>query len=354
MALPGQDRAVPVWVGDGLLARAPDEVPRYATGALIADAAVAAAHADLLETFVTAVIAAPADPLLLPAGEETKDAARLHGHWTALAERGLDRGAVLVVAGGGSTLDLGAFLGATWLRGVSVVIVPSTLLAQVDAGLGGKCGVNLGGAKNQVGAIWQPDAIVADRGLLRTLPASEWASGLGEVVKTALLAGDDLLAAVQGLDASLGAADPSVPDIVAACLRYKSDVVSADEREGDQRAVLNLGHTVGHVLEGLALEAGIPVAHGVAVAVGLVAETTALAGDAAIVEMVRGFVRHVGLPDTLDVEWDDARVRMLLDADKKRRGATTRVPVLRTPGNATIEDVALDALVAACRLGVAS
>lgn len=349
MRLPGRPQAVPVVVGRGVCAALPEDLPRWPSGMLISDGRVLDGHGAALDALVTTWIDAPAAPLALEAGEDTKDATHLVRLWTELDRRGLDRGGVIVVAGGGSVLDVGAFLAATWLRGVDLVVVPTTLLAQVDAGLGGKCGVNLGHAKNQIGAIWQPRAIVADVGLLNGLPAGEIASGMGEVVKTALLSGPQLVERVRGLDASDPIGDPGLDAVVADCLRYKASVVEADERESGRRAILNLGHTVGHVIESLAIEAGTPLPHGVAVAIGIRAEAEALCPDAACRDAVLGLLDSAGLPATGAVPFDPGRASALLLRDKKRRGEMIQVPVLHGIGDVHLLDTGADRLLDACR-----
>jgi len=352
MDLPGRPRGVPVVVGRGALGSELSDLPRWGSGVLIADRAVHAAHGSALDRLTAGLVAAPGSPYLIDAGEDAKDAARLVDYWTELDARGLDRNGVIVVAGGGSVLDLGVFLAATWLRGVDCVVVPTTLLAQVDAGLGGKCGVNLGHAKNQIGAIWQPRAIVADVDILQGLADDEVRSGSGELVKTALLAGGDLVDQVMALDHHALLGSPGLEAVVGRCLEYKASVVAADEREGGRRAVLNLGHTVGHVIESLALEQGCPMPHGVAVAVGILAEAVTFSDDPGLHDLIRSLLDGAGLPRTCSVAFDDNRAVALLARDKKRDGATVTVPVLASPGIVQLQAVTSDRLIDACRAAV--
>lgn len=352
MRLPDRPGRVPVLVGRGVGAAPSDALPRWPSGLLVADRVVAEAHGAILGALVGNLVDDPAEALPIDAGEKTKDATNLVPLWTQLDRRGLDRGAVIVVAGGGSVLDVGAFLAATWLRGVDLVVVPTTLLAQVDAGLGGKCGVNLGHAKNQIGAIWQPKAIVADVDLLHGLPDVEVASGMGEVVKTALLSGHELVERVRALDVPRVLSDPGLDAVVSDCLRYKASVVEDDERETGRRAVLNLGHTVGHVIESLALEAGAPLPHGVAVAIGIRAETDAFCDDASCREAVASLLDHAGQPPTVSVPFAADRARALLLRDKKRRGAGIQIPVLHGIGDVRLQETAADQLLDACRAAV--
>lgn len=352
MDLPGRSKSVPIVVGRGVLGNPPASLPRWSSGVLIVDRAVDAAYADGLTALMQRLVEDVTPPLVLESGEETKDATRLVEMWAELDRRELDRKGVVVVAGGGSILDLGVFLAATWLRGVDCVVVPTTLLAQVDAGLGGKCGVNLGCAKNQVGAIWQPRGIVADVDVLHALPDDEVRSGMGEVVKTALLAGGPLLEDVRSLDPQTLLEGAIIESIIARCLQYKASIVAADEREGGRRAILNLGHTVGHVLESLALDQGTPVPHGVAVAVGILAEATTFADDVAVHDLCRELLDRTGLPRTLPVAFDDIRARALLTRDKKRDGAEIITPMLATPGDVRLESATIARLLDACRAAV--
>lgn len=349
MWIAGQPRAVPVVVGPGVAKAPPLGMPRWGDGVMVADRAVYALHSDALDSLMSGLVDRVAEPLELDAGEDTKDAANLVNLWSELDRRHLDRSSVLVVVGGGSVLDVGAFLAATWLRGIDLVVVPSTLLAQVDAGLGGKCGVNLGHAKNRVGAIWQPRVILADVGLLATLPEEEVASGMGEVVKTAVLSGPELTASVKRLAADPSSTHGNLGTVVHGCLQYKAAVVEEDERESGRRAVLNLGHTVGHVIESTALAAGAPIPHGVAVAMGLRAETEALCESGATCAEVSSLLDSLNLPARSELTFQPEAVRDLLLRDKKRRQDEFVVPVLRELGEPQLVDVKLDKLIEACR-----
>src|SRR6202011_5922246 len=182
------------------------------------------------------------------------------------ARWGLRRTDVVVAVGGGVVTDTAGFAAAVYHRGVAVIHVPTTLLGQVDAAIGGKTGVNLPEGKNLMGAFWQPRAVVCDTEVLSTLPPREWASGRGEMAKYAFL-GD-------GRDGPPDASllELTLVDQVARCAAIKADVVASDEREGDRRMVLNYGHTLAHALEASAFDphSGWDLRHGEAVAIGLV------------------------------------------------------------------------------------
>lgn len=192
----------------------------------------------------------------VPRGEAAKTMAVVEQACSEMATAGITRADAVVAVGGGVVTDLAGFVAAIYHRGIAVIHVATTLLAQIDAAIGGKCGVNLAQGKNLVGAFWQPKAVLCDTETLQSLPEREWVNGRGEMAKYAFLG-------VEGL-----AGLPLVAQ-VAACASHKASVVSEDEREGGRRALLNYGHTLAHAIEAQALECGADVRHGEAVAVGL-------------------------------------------------------------------------------------
>ena len=200
---------------------------------------------------VLRVVGAPVEPFVtvrLPAGESAKTIAVARQAWTRLAEFGLERGDVVVGLGGGAGTDVAGFVAAAYHRGVPWISVPTTLVGMVDAGIGGKTGLDLPQAKNAVGAFHQPEWVVADPSVLETLPVREWANGFAEVVKTGLLAGGRLWEMVREWEPGRGAADERL-ELVRRCAAYKARIVAADPYEEGVRAVLNLGHSIGHAIE---------------------------------------------------------------------------------------------------------
>jgi 3-dehydroquinate synthase len=191
-------------------------------------------------------------PALIADGERAKTLATVSNLYTTCLRRGLDRSASIIAFGGGVTGDVAGFAAATFLRGIGLVQVPTTLLAQVDSAIGGKVGVNLPQGKNLVGAFYSPSLVVCDPDVLHTLPRREFRAGLYEVVKYGVIASLTLFARVStGLE-RIFAHDPAVlTPIIAECCQIKADVVMADERESGPRRALNFGHTVGHALEAL-------------------------------------------------------------------------------------------------------
>ncbi|TMA11994.1 MAG: 3-dehydroquinate synthase [Deltaproteobacteria bacterium] len=307
---------------------------------LLCDARVLSLHRDEL----LALGAHFGDPVGRPVSESRKTLAEVEAMCEELSARRVGRDGYVVAIGGGVLTDLAGLAAALYLRGVPWVSVPSTLLAQVDAGLGGKTGANLRAGKNLVGAFHQPRLVVCDPVLLTTLPSRERWSGLAEVVKCALLEGGDLLQRCErDLErAASGEADALAP-LVEGAVRLKARIVAADEREGGQRAFLNLGHTVGHALE--AATGYTHFSHGEAVALGLRGMLALCEGMPERDRALR-LVERLRIADgrTLDSGQRQAALEAMGRDKKARRGAVRFVllerigaPVLR---EASAEDCA--------------
>ena len=274
---------------------------------------------------------------VLEAGEQHKTLASAEALWRALAAAGVTRADHVRAVGGGVVTDLAGFCAATYQRGIPVLHVPTTLLAMVDAAIGGKTGVDLPEAKNYVGAYHQPVGVVADVETLATLPAPQRAEGYAEVVKTALIAGGWLWERV-----AVGAEVDE--DVVFACARTKVAVVAADERDAGARQVLNLGHTVAHALETVTRYA---LTHGQAVGLGLLAALR-LSNQQALRAHVAGLLAAAGLPTTVEGVDVDAVVAATR-RDKKRTGERVPFVLVAAPGDVspghTVGDAALRAAV---------
>lgn len=273
----------------------------------------------------------------LAEGEACKTLAQIERTTDWLARSGFDRGAAVVGLGGGATGDHAGFAASMFLRGVRFALCPTTLLAMVDASVGGKTAVDLPAGKNLVGAFHQPAAVVADLGFLETLPRRQLVSGMAEVVKTALIGDGEMLALIEQ-----GAADgftvPLLQQLVLRSVRVKADVVSEDERESGRRATLNFGHTVGHALEAAS---SYQLLHGEAVGLGMLAAlewgATLGVNAAALVGRVRGLLERLGLPVDLA-----RRIPGSLEGiavDKKRHGASLRFIFCAEPGRTIMKDV---------------
>jgi 3-dehydroquinate synthase len=207
------------------------------------------------------------EKFVLPSGERHKTLQSAETLYNWLAEHRFERGESLVAIGGGVCGDLTGFVAATWRRGVPFIQVPTTLLAQVDASVGGKVAVDHPSGKNLIGAFHQPSQVLADSSFLQTLPERERWSGLAEVVKTALLAGEPLFSQVASRLAELARGEGPLEEVIASCVIFKAGVVQRDPHEHGERAILNLGHTVGHAVERLAGYQRL--LHGEAIAYGL-------------------------------------------------------------------------------------
>jgi shikimate kinase/3-dehydroquinate synthase len=264
-------------------------------------------------------------------GEEAKSPPSLERLWRALSERELERSDVVICAGGGSITDVGGFAAATFRRGVPWLAVPSTLVGQVDAAIGGKTAINVA-AKNDVGAFWQPNAVLCDPALLETLPPGEWASGMAEVIKTALLAGGRLWEIADNWEPGLGDV-AARSELIQRCAGVKTLVVAADPEDRGRRAILNLGHTIGHGIESVAGYGGL--SHGECVSIGLVAAlrlSERLAGLAAgTAERTAALLERHGLPVRAP-GLDPAAVLAAMRHDKKRLAGEHRMVLLEAIG----------------------
>jgi 3-dehydroquinate synthase len=230
---------------------------------------------------------------LVPRGEAAKTLAGLESLYSAFLDAGVDRDWTVVAIGGGSISDLAGFAASTWLRGIDFGFVPTTLLAMVDASIGGKNGVDFGGYKNLVGTINRPRFILCDTAVLESLPEEALSSGLAEMVKHAVIEGSGHLEALEAVCSSGLPRPASLTDLVRRSAQLKTAIAGADEREQGQRMKLNLGHTIGHAVEALT---GLP--HGHCVAVGTVAAFR-LAGNSDT-ERVSRLLATIGLPVSLE------------------------------------------------------
>lgn len=278
--------------------------------------------------------------LELAPGEAAKNLSQVERSCQWLAEQGYDRGAAVVGVGGGAATDHAGFTAAIYLRGISFALVPTTLLAMVDASVGGKTGVDLPAGKNLVGAFHQPRAVVADLGFLDTLPVRERAAGMAEVVKAGLIADVALL---ERIEREPGAIEgPALAEIIAAAVKVKAEVVTEDERESGRRAILNFGHTIGHALEA---ESAYALLHGEAVSLGMVAALTLGRArgvtDPTLIPRTSALLARLGLP--IDVAGRlDARVLSRIEVDKKRRSNGVKFVFVPRAGQAVVEEVPLD------------
>jgi 3-dehydroquinate synthase len=280
------------------------------------------------------------EPVLVPDGERFKNLQNVSRVYEALIRANADRASTLLTFGGGVIGDMAGFAAATYLRGIALVHVPTTLLAQVDASIGGKVGVNHALGKNLIGAFYQPHAVVIDPSVLRTLPRREFRAGLYEVIKYGMTSSPPLFERVgRGLTAIFSKEPEALTAVIAESCRIKAAVVAADEREAGPRRILNFGHTAGHALEAVTkyrrYRHGEAVAYGmlVAAALGVMRGALAAVDRGALAELIAGLGP---LPPIADIS-----TREILDAmrhDKKMVAGRLHFVLPTGIGSTTIVD----------------
>ena len=355
ITIPIDDRSYPVLVGHGLLKEPAtwiESMPAR-TVAILTNERVAPLY---LDTLRDALAGFDVHVLVLPDGETEKSFAAYENAITFLADHGIRRDACLLALGGGVIGDICGFVAATWMRGVRFVQVPTTLLAQVDASVGGKTAINIPAGKNLVGAFHQPSLVVADTATLDTLDDREYRAGLAEVVKYGAIRDAEFLDDIERqVDELLERRPDVLVDIVARSVTHKAEVVAEDERESGVRALLNFGHTFGHAIE---TDTGYRrFLHGEAVAIGMVVAAR-LSEDRGlcppgVAKRLSFTLRRLGLPVTIpaDIAADDLLDLMLLD--KKNTSQGQRFILLRDTGQAFVDvesrPDALRAAIEACK-----
>jgi 3-dehydroquinate synthase len=265
----------------------------------------------------------------IPDAEAGKDLPVVGFIWEVLGRIGVGRRDAIVSLGGGAATDVAGFAAATWLRGVQIIHVPTTLLGMVDAAIGGKTGINTEAGKNLVGAFHQPKAVLVDLATLETLPRNEIVAGMAEIVKAGFIADPVILDLIEkDLQAATDPAGHVLPELIRRAVAVKAEVVAADEKESQLREILNYGHTLAHAIE---LRERYQWRHGAAVSVGLVfaAELGRLTGrlDDATADRHRAILTSLGLP----VSYDPDALPQLIDymaGDKKTRAGMLRFVVL--------------------------
>ena len=326
-------RSYRIVVGAGALSQVGSELSRLKIGrkvALVTDPAILALHGPGV-TRSLAAAGFDVSTVLLPEGESAKTLEVAASTWDRFLDAGLDRGSAVVALGGGAVGDLAGFAAATYMRGVNLVQLPTTLLAQVDASSGGKTAIDHPRAKNLIGSFYQPRLVLADTSTLLTLPERELRSGLAEVIKHGIVLDAAYFGEVERDSAALIRRDVATLErIVAGSCRLKASVVERDEQEAELRHVLNYGHTIGHAIE--AVTGYRRFAHGEAVSLGIaaeagIAERLGLAKPGVRARQIR-LLEAVGLP-VRGVGEAPALVIEALGRDKKSRDG--RVPFVLVP-----------------------
>lgn len=334
------DRSYDVLVENGLLARSGGlirEAGLRGRAAVITDSNVASHHGQAL---LAALETGGCSPTLheVPAGEASKSMGQVESLCSAMAAAGHDRRSFVVALGGGVVGDLAGFAAAVFYRGIPFVQIPTTIVAQVDSSVGGKTGVNLPEGKNLLGAFHQPALVLVDPAMLATLPDREYREGFAEVIKHAAIRDAAMVDEIAALDPSTR----EVPaDLIARNIAIKARIVEADEHETKGiRALLNLGHTIGH-----GIEAAVPygsMLHGEAISLGLRAALSLSEKHAGLAPTesgrILGLLKHFGLPLQLDASIATERVLHKMGRDKKFEAGKIRFVLLRGIGDAFVSD----------------
>lgn len=325
-----------VLVGHGLLGELPALLPAGVARVAVIHPGALRTSAEMVRAELTAA-GLEAITLEVPEAEDAKTAAVAAFCWGVLGQAGFTRSDAVVSLGGGATTDLAGFVAATWLRGVAVVHLPTTLLAMVDAAVGGKTGINTSEGKNLVGAIHEPAGVICDLNTLATLPPADLAAGLAEVIKAGLISDTAILDVVRADPAAvLDPASAQLREVIERAIRVKAEVVAGDLRETSRalggREILNYGHTFGHAIEKVE---GYRWRHGFAVSVGMVfaAELARLDGRLSDADVAthREILTSVGLPVSYQGPWP--RLYEAMAVDKKARGRRLRFVILDRIGH---------------------
>ncbi len=340
-------RAYPVEIGAGLLRELGPKLCQQGFSGRVAVVTDMVVGEIYREVVLRSLSEAGLDPWLIevPAGEEHKNLGSLAFIYDRLVEGGIDRRSPLVALGGGVMGDMAGFAAATFLRGIPLVQVPTTLLAQVDASIGGKTGIDHPLGKNLIGAFYQPSLVLIDVHTLKTLPQREFRAGLAEVIKYGVILDarlfsllEESLSRILGLDLEL------LVSVIASCCRLKARVVEEDETEGGYRAILNFGHTVGHALESATDYRRF--LHGEAVAIGMVAEARlsrkrGYCGEEACGRVFR-LLERAGLPVEMPREVSRDRLARAMGTDKKRASGKVRFVLMEEIGKVCFASLGIE------------
>lgn len=348
------ENSYPIYIGRSVLASAGTYIRRHRLGKtaiVITDTHVARLY---LRRAVQSLSkgGCTVRSVVIPPGEKEKNLRRTEAIFSVLLRWGVDRNSTIIALGGGVIGDLAGFVAATYQRGVNFVQLPTTLLAQVDASVGGKVGVNHLLGKNMIGAFYQPVFVAADTGTLRTLPRREILCGVGEVVKYGIIMNRNFFSFIErNMRHVLSSESATLSRVVAECCRMKAEVVSRDEREHGLRAILNFGHTVGHALEQVGNYRALK--HGEAVLIGMIAETFIAcrlgmipSADAARIESA---ILTLPMPGAVEALSTPSRLLAAMRVDKKVAGGKIRMVLPTSIGRVTLpvpvdEEVILESL----------
>ena len=342
------ERSYDILIGKGLLSQATEYLRPLKLGkrgVIITDTNVEPLYAGALcDALGKGGFAA--EVLSLPAGEASKSLRQANRLFEKLPSYGLDRQSFVIALGGGVVGDLAGFVAASYLRGLALIQVPTSLLSQVDSSVGGKVGVNLPQGKNLVGAFYQPRLVLADTDVLKTLPKRELSAGFAEVIKYGAIRDAKFFVWLEREYKRVLALDPeAVAHVVRHCCEIKAEVVSADERESGLRALLNFGHTLGHAMETLSDYNGL--LHGEAISMGMCCGARLSVKRAGLSEAeaqrLCGLIAASGLPTRLGKSFKLGELLEAARLDKKARDGKLRFVLLKCLGEAFVSDAVADA-----------
>jgi 3-dehydroquinate synthase len=350
LKLPASDQASPIWIGRGALSSLAElaDLQKYSKVVIVGDSGAEAIISALAER----IDCSKSRKLIIPGGEICKSIENLTELWGFFTDNKLDRKSLVIGVGGGALTDLAGFAAATYMRGIAFIPVPSTLLAQVDAGIGGKSGINFGGVKNLIGAIAQPVGILIDVDTLNELPARDLRSGFAEIVKHGLIADQEYFKTVTSRAYSDWGRD-ELAEIVHRSCEIKVAAVENDPYELGSRRALNFGHTLGHAIESCSHRTTSPTTHGEAVAIGMVAAcfiSVRMGLISSVQEKlcVEGIAR-AGLPTKLPCYLEPVELIEAMTLDKKSVSGVSRWTLLTDIGAAVVDQevpatIVLDAI----------
>jgi 3-dehydroquinate synthase len=339
-------RSYEVLIGSGLLARAGESLGKVLENRRVFVVTVSPVRRRWAKVLLKSLSASGIDAVLLemPDGERSKRLATLEKLADKLVKQGADRGVTLIALGGGVVGDVTGFLASIYMRGVDVIQIPTTVLAQVDAAIGGKTGVNLVSGKNLLGTFHQPRVVLVDPSVLATLPSREYRAGLYEALKCGIIGDPGLFRLFEERRREILDRDPVVVEkVIADSVRLKASVVSADEREGGLRQVLNLGHTIGHALEAETRYRSL--LHGEAIAWGMIAATHIALATGKLDSVTAGRISStvLGFGRLPTMRWQSANILKRLRSDKKTRQGIVHFILPREIGKVEITtDVPVD------------
>jgi 3-dehydroquinate synthase len=347
LKLPAAEAIAPIWIGRGAVAAIDTfiDLTKYSKVVVVGDSGASSIIAQLSKK----IQCESAKIFTLQGGESCKSVEHLANLWQFFRANKLDRRSLVIGVGGGALTDLTGFAAATYMRGVAFISIPTTLLAQVDAGIGGKNGINLGGIKNLVGTISQPVGIIVDVDTLDELPARDLRSGFAEIVKHGLITDSAYFKKVTSRSFSDWGRDELAELVLRSC-EIKVAVVQDDPYEQGKRRALNFGHTLGHAIEACSLNTLAPMTHGEAVAIGMVAACHISSRMGFLTteqnQLCTARIAHVGLPTRLSTRLAPEALLESMTLDKKNVNGVSRWTLLRDIGDVVVDQPVPEKIVA--------